>query len=137
MALLAKLQFGDNNINRYSKEYLLADFKLHVSRPSNNFRPDGAARIERMELILVAPGKADHNLYEWYSTAGKMDGRIVISLPDAASDQDASTQVIYFNEGSCVAMSEEYHIDRSVRRLLKLEIVAEEFVVDGVTFHLL
>ena len=64
MALTATLQFGDNSIRRYSREYMVTDFKCHVARRHNNARPDSAPRCDRMELTVVAPGKEDLNLYE-------------------------------------------------------------------------
>ena len=37
MALIAALEFGDNNIRRYTKQYLLADCRFVFDRPYNAF----------------------------------------------------------------------------------------------------
>ena len=70
MALIARLQFGDNRANLYSKEYLVMDCHLHFTRHHNHFRPDTDARCEKVEVVVVAPGREDLNLYEWYIDKG-------------------------------------------------------------------
>ena len=88
MALIAALEFGDNNIGRYSKSYLVSDCRFVFTRPYNSYRPEGMARCERLELDVVAPGKNDLNLFEWYDSQGVQSGRIVISrMPSASRSQ--------------------------------------------------
>ena len=48
MALIAALEFGDNNIGRYSKSYLVSDCRFVFTRPYNSYRPEGMARCERL-----------------------------------------------------------------------------------------
>ena len=57
MALTAVLEFGDNSIKRYSKQYLVSDCRFLFQRPNNGFSPEGAARCERVEVTVVAPGR--------------------------------------------------------------------------------
>ena len=101
MALTAVLEFGDNSIKRYSKQYLVSDCRLLFARPFNGFSPEGAARCERVEVTVVAPGKDDLGLVEWFSTQGVQNGRIIISLTNEVKADDADAQILYF-EGANV-----------------------------------
>ena len=134
MALLAKLQFGNNSIKRYSREYLLVDFKCHVFRHHNEARPDGNPQCDSMELNVVIPGKEDLNLYEWYVGASCMSGRVLVELPAPASNQQSLWKEVLFEDARCYAMAEEFNIDRQIRRTLKLSMVADELTVDTVDF---
>ena len=80
MALTAVLEFGDNNIRRYSKQFMVADCRFVFDRSYNDFCPEGDTRCERMELFVVAPGKEDLTLFEWFADQSVLDGRITISL---------------------------------------------------------
>ena len=135
MALIAVLEFGDNNIKRYSKQYLVSDCRFVFDRPYNAFSPEGAARCERLEIVVVAPGKADLSLFEWFSSQGTQDGRIVISLTNENKLNDTDTQEVYFNEAKCFSLSECYDIDNQRRRLLRLGVIAEKMNVDNVSFE--
>lgn len=137
MALLAALEFGDNNIKRYTKQYLLADCRLVFDRPYNAFSPERPARCERMEVVVIAPGKRDLSLFQWYSQQEIKDGRIAISLLGDATQNEADPQVIYFENGRCLSLSEMYDIDSSRRRLLKLAIIAENIEIEDVEFKCL
>ncbi len=134
MALIAVLEFGDNNIKRYSKQYLVADCNLVCERSYNEFRPDSLARCEKVDVCVVAPGKDDLNLFEWYSSQGEQSGRIVISLSTTGRQDTIDEQVIYFEDAKCFSLSEYYDIESSKRRVLKLSIMAEVIKVDDVEF---
>ena len=135
MALTAVLEFGDNSIKRYSKQYLVSDCRLLFARPFNGFSPEGAARCERVEVTVVAPGKDDLGLVEWFSTQGVQNGRIIISLTNEVKADDADAQILYFEGAKCFSLSEFYDISVSRRRLLKLAIGAETLEIDGVTLN--
>ena len=135
MALTAVLEFGDNSIKRYSKQYLVSDCRLLFVRPFNGFSPEGAARCERVEVTVVAPGKDDLGLVEWFSTQGVQNGRIIISLTNELKDNESDSQILYFEEAKCFSLSEYYDINVSRRRLLKLAIGAETLEIDGVTLN--
>lgn len=135
MALTAVLEFGDNSIKRYSKQYLVSDCRLVFARSYTGFSPKGAARCERVEVTVVAPGKDDLGLIEWFSTQGVQSGRIVISLTNEIKDNDSDSQILYFEEAKCFSFSEYYDINVSRRRLLKLAISAEMLEIDGVTLN--
>ena len=53
MALIAALEFGDNNIGRYSKSYLVSDCRFVFTRPYNSYRPEGMARCERLSSSVL------------------------------------------------------------------------------------
>ena len=135
MALTAVLEFGDNNIKRYSKQYLVSDCRFLFARPFNGFSPEGAARCERVEVMVVAPGKDDLGLIEWFSTQGVQNGRLVISLTNEVKADDADAQILYFEGAKCFSLSEFYDDNVSRRRLLKLAIGAETLEIDGVTLN--
>ena len=135
MALTAVLEFGDNSIKRYSKQYLVSDCRLVFNRSYNSFCPAGAARCERLEVVVVAPGKNDLGLFEWFSNQGTMSGRLVISLANEAKLNDSDAQILYFEDAQCFSFSECYDINVSRRRLLKLAISAETMEIDGVTIN--
>ena len=135
MALSAVLEFGDNNIKRYSKQYLVSDCRLLFARPFNGFSPEGASRCERVEVTVIAPGKDDLGLVHWFSSQGVQSGRIVISLTNEVKNDEVDQQVLYFEEAKCFSLSEVYDVDVSRRRLMKLAIAAETIEIDNVTFN--
>ena len=137
MALTAVLEFGDNSIKRYSKRYLVTDCRLLFARPFNGFSPEGSARCERVEVNVIAPGKDDHSLIEWFSSQTVQNGRLVISLTNEGGQSDPDTQVLYFEDAVCFSLSEFYDINSSRRRLLKLAISAQTLEIDGVSLHCL
>ena len=137
MALTAVLEFGDNSIKRYSKRYLVTDCRLLFARPFNGFSPEGSARCERVEVKVIAPGKDDHSLIEWFSSQTVQNGRLVISLTYEGGQSDPDTQVLYFEDAVCFSLSEFYDINSSRRRLLKLAISAQTLEIDGVSLHCL
>ena len=135
MALTATLEFGDNNIGRYPKRYLVSDYHLVFDRSFNTFAPEATARCERLEVVVVAPGRNDLSLFEWFSNQGTMSGRLFISLANEAKLDDTDAQILYFEDAQCFSLSEFYDIDVSRRRLLRLSISAENMNIDGVNFY--
>lgn len=133
MALLARLQFGDNTVGLYSKEFLVMDCHLHFLRHHNHFRPDTDARCEKVELVVVAPGKEDLTLYDWYINNDTMSGRIVFDLQSLTDN--AAEKVIKFEDAYCYSIEEEYYINAQKRRCLKLSLIAENLVINDTTFN--
>lgn len=134
MALTALLEFGDNSIKRYSKQYLVSDCHFIFDRTYNTSSPDHAAKCERIEVVLVAPGKDDLGIVSWFSTQEVRSGRIVITLTGDAGTDNLDTQVVYFEEAKCFSLSETYDISTSRRRLFTLSLIAESIEIDGLTF---
>ena len=134
MSLTARLQFGDNSVHRYSREYLVTDYKCHVVRRHNEARPDGKAKCEHIDLTVVTPGKEDLNLIEWYVGHTSMNGRILIEMSNVTQNQGSEWKEVLFENARCFAIAEEYHIDSETRRTLRLGISVEELTVDDILF---
>jgi hypothetical protein len=133
MALTAVLEIGDNTTKLYYKQYMLTDLRLVFNR-SYKVVPTGIARCERMELTVVAPGKDDLFMFDWFLRSTSISGRIVITLNDEDKGSDSNSQVIFFEDAYCFSMSEKYDIDNSRRRLLKMAMVSEKIDIKEVTF---
>ena len=132
MALTASLQFGDNRIQKYSKEYLVADCHFEFVRSYNDFHPDSAVRCQRVEIVVPAPGKQDTNLYEWFNSRGVQSGCIVLDLTGDANNNAEEKQVLFFEDAICFSMCEEYDLNTSRRRLLRMGIMADEMIIGDV-----
>ena len=132
MALTAVLEFGDNNIQQYSKQYLVADCRFEFDRSYNDFHPDSAVRCQRVEIVLPAPGKQDTTLYEWFNSRGVQSGRIVLELTGDAKNNAEEKQVLFFEDAICFSLAEEYDINSSRRRQLHLGIIADKMILDNV-----
>ena len=132
MALTAVLEFGDNNIQQYSKQYLVADCRFEFDRSYNDFHPDSAVRCQRVEIVLPAPGKQDTTLYEWFNSRGVQSGRIVLELTGDARNNAEEKQVLFFEDAICFSLAEEYDINSSRRRQLHLGIIADKMILDNV-----
>lgn len=133
MALTARLQFGDNDSKTYPEEYFVADCHCHFIRRHNQFHPDADALCERVEVVVVAPGKENLNLYDWYISGNPLSGRLVFDLNYQGSDSTSSADVL-FEDAYCFSLAEDYHIDSSARRCLKLSFVAEKMIVNSVVY---
>ena len=133
MALTAVLEFGDNTTKRYSKHYMVADCRFVIDRPYNDYCPEGSTRCDRVELSVVAPGKEDLYLLEWFSDQSCRDGRIVIDL-SAPGDNGTDSQEVCFEGAVCFGLSEVYDINSSKRRLFKLSVMADNVSIDDVDF---
>ena len=134
MSLTAILQFGDNQSRRYSREYLVTDFKCHVSRHHNESRPDGNPSCDGIELTVVVPGKEDLNLQEWYVDRSVISGRILVELPAAGQNQPSETKEVLFENAVCYALAEEYDINENRRRSLHLSLAVESLTADTIAF---
>ena len=137
MALTAVLEFGDNSIRRYTKQYLLSDCRFVFDRPYNAFSPERPAHCERIEVVVIAPGKSDLGLFQWFSEQENREGRIAISLISDVAQNETEPQVVYFENARCLSLSEMYDIDNSSRRLIKLAIVADSIEIEDVEFKCL
>lgn len=137
MALIAVLEFGDNSIRRYTKQYLLSDCRFVFDRPYNAFSPERPAHCERIEVVVIAPGKSDLGLFQWFSEQENREGRIAISLISDVAQNETEPQVVYFENARCLSLSEMYDIDNSCRRLIKLAIISDKIEIEDVEFNCL
>ena len=132
MALIAVLEFGNNNIGRYHKQYLVSDCHFVHKRSYNRFGPEAPVRSELLEVSVICPGRDDLTLYEWYDSMELQEGRVVIKTNTVSSSDCTSEHIVYFENARCFSLSETYDIDSSRRRILTLGIEAETVKIDDV-----
>jgi len=135
MPLSAAIQFGDNNVKRYSRQYLITDCRLHFTRHYNHLNPDAAPLCERLEVTVVAPGKEDLNLHEWYIDRSTLSGRIVFDINSPLTTALDQQREVYFENAQCFALAEDYQIGDNRRRLLRLSFGAEEVSIGTSSFR--
>lgn len=133
MALLASLQLGDNDNKRYTKEYLVTEVKCHLVRPHNLYYADSKPRCERLELTVIAPGKEDLTLVDWYINQTSMSGRVVVSLSNEAKLGVGDTKEILFEDAMCFSLAESYDIEAG-RRIMILSVIPGILTIDNVKF---
>lgn len=136
MAFSAVLEIGDNDAKRYHKQFLLTDLRIVFNR-SYTVIPEGVARCERLELTVVAPGRKDLFLFEWFLRSHAITGRILISLTGDVNDMESKNQEIYFEDAQCFAMYENYDIATPHRRSMKLALVSDKIDIEDLTFKCL
>ena len=134
MALTAKLQFGDNHAGRYNKEYLLVDCRCSFRRSHNDLRPDGLAYCDKIEVSLVAPGKEDMTLHNWFIEEDELSGRIVFDLSSVSPDSGNADKTLFFEDARCFELEECYDKDTRFRRLLKLTFESDWITMDGIDY---
>ena len=134
MALSANLKFGNNQIGLYSRTYDVVECKCHFNRHHNFNLPDANAICDKIELTVVAPGKEDLNLYEWYIDQTSQSGKITFDLTTTSKNGSQATKEIYFEDALCFSIAENYDIGKQRRRYLTLEIIASEITAENVDF---
>ncbi len=135
MSLLKKLQIGDNAAGRYTKEYLLVDYKCHTCRSHNAFRPNADMSCESIELTIIAPGVDDMSIYDWFINQTSVDGRIQVELPSVLYQGNTEYKEILFEGATCFSLEERYEIDKNQRRVLHIGMIAGQVTIDGVVYN--
>lgn len=135
MALSAHLQFGDNRAGRYNADYLLVDCRCSFRRSHNDLRPDGVAQCDSIEITVVAPGKEDMTLHDWFMKRDEMSGRIVFDLSSVAADDANPTRILRFEDARCYMLEESYDKNTRFRRLLKLAFEADSITLEDIDFN--
>lgn len=133
MSLTAYLQFGNNEIGKYSKEYMLKDVKCHFIRNHDAVRPTEDAFCESIELSIFVPGKEDLMLIEWFANAELQSGRILVEESDPRREEEHKWHQILFEDALCFSLREDFRQDDK-RRVLYLSIMAHRIQADGVNF---
>jgi hypothetical protein len=134
MALTAIIQFGNNTVKRYFKEYLVTDCHIVHRRNYNKFCPEGNGACERLEVSVVCPGRDDLDLYRWYDMQTAQEGRIVISTVAVRASDGETEHIISFENARCFSLDEKYDINTFRRRIVTLSIEAENIKVDDIEF---
>ena len=133
MALSSVIQFGDNELKKYSREYLLADLSCHFSRKDNMMRPTTDAICESLIINVIIPEKHDRFLYEWFINNVSNNGRILVEISDPLKDNEQVWKEILFEDAVCYSIKEYYNID-TTRRALQMGLVATKFIFSDVAF---
>ena len=123
MNILAHLQFGDNVSALYHKDYLVVGCRTHLMRGHNAYHPDTTPTCESLEVTVVAPGKEDLELHEWFFTNSSRSGRILFELMDVRADQEGVLKrAFYFDSAQCFSLQEHYDLKERSLRLLTLRL---------------
>ena len=131
----AVLLFGDNDAGVYSSEYPVVKCDCHFSRHHDFYSPDSDPKCEQVMIMVVAPGKEDLELIEWYIDNSTLSGRIVFDVSDQAGSKGNDTKrEIRFEDARCYLIEENYDISNGKRRLLKMEFLAESVQIDDNRF---
>lgn len=113
----------------------MVECKCHFKRHHNFYLPDANAICDKLTLTVVAPGKEDLNLYEWYIDKSSQSGKITFDLTTVATHGEQPNKEILFEDAECFSIAENYDIGTQRRRLLTLEIIAEQISVENVKFN--
>ena len=84
---------------------------------------------------MVSADKSDLFLFEWFLRSNAITGRIIISLTGDVNDSTSENQEIYFEDATCFSLTENYDIDSSRRRSLKLALVSDKISIEDLTFN--
>ncbi|MCR5456389.1 MAG: hypothetical protein K6F33_15540 [Bacteroidales bacterium] len=137
MALTAKLQFGDNGSKIFptNQTYMVVDCRCHFTRSYNQFHPESDARCERLELTVDPKDASNHTFHEWYITQSAQSGSIVFDITNTSAGGSTTSQMtVLFEDAYCFSIAEEYNIDNSSNKCMRLSIVAEKIKVCEVEF---
>lgn len=133
MSLTSYIQFGNNELKKYSRQYSLKYTRCHLSRADNNIRPTTDAVCESINIGVIVPEKDDRFVYEWYISGDMQSGRILIEISDPMKDNEPVWKEIFFEGATCFSMSEDFKLDTN-RRSLDLGIVATHIVISDLKF---
>ena len=85
-------------------------------------------------MTIVAPGRENVHLYQWFISQTSESGRILIELPPNAT-KDGEKKEVLFENAIIYSLEEEFHFNTDRVRKLRLSIVAEQVTIDGVKFN--
>ena len=131
MSLSAILKLGDNTTKQYDKTYNVVRCQYKCSCGYNYRLPDTDVKNNSIEITLVSPAKEDLSLYDWYIKRMLLSGCLEFVFPARRE----VIKTVTFENASCFSISESYDINGKSLRLIKLEIVTEKTIIDGVEFQ--
>lgn len=135
MPFISHLQFGDNELSLYNRDYKVKDVKCYFKRNHDALHPTGEAVCDYIEVTAFSPGKMDLGLQEWFINNSTESGRIIVGQNDPFNDSIPQWKQIIFNEAQCFSLTENYKIDEK-KRTLTLKIIAREVKIEDVDFLL-
>lgn len=133
MTITAKLQFGNNDLHIYNREYLIVECKVHANRKYDAYHPISQAQTKSIELTVVAQSSLDLHLQEWYINQNPESGRLLLEMTDF-DDFSSTAREILFEDAQCYSIAEKYNINDNRRRLIVLQFVANKTTIDDVDF---
>lgn len=135
MPLISHLQFGDNELSIYNRDYMVKDVKCHFKKDYDEFHPTSEALCDYIEVTVFTPGKKDLSLQEWFVDNSCETGRIIVGQSDPNNDAIPVWKQILFQDAQCFSLTENYLIDDK-RRTLTLKFVALEVKLEDTEFQL-
>ena len=135
MSLSARLYIGDNASSQYTKEYLMTQCEVEVSRHHHAYAADSDPRCDVMWLSIVVPRKEDLQLFEWYIDQMALSGKIVIDLTNQSAKYDRTERTFRFEDAQCFSIAEVYDIGQIHRHQLRLGIMANKLEIDEIVFQ--
>lgn len=135
MSLFANLYLGDNASGTYTNTYRVVQCEVKVSRHHNSYTPDDNPRCDQLILSVIAPGKNDLMLFEWYIDQTSLSGKVVVDLTNQSAKYDITTRTFKFEDAKCFSMDETYDISDTNRHQLKLGIMVKKLEIDETEFQ--
>lgn len=133
MPLIGHLQFGDNNFQRYTHEYLIRDIKCTIIRNHNSLHPVENPKCDNIELSIFSTGNDDFMIQDWFINNTSETGRILIGESSPSDIEEVQWKQIYFEDAYCFELKEVFNIDE-VRRTLIVRFTASNIIIDNVKF---
>lgn len=133
MAFFATLKFGNNDSDRYNREYPVMSVRSRFLRDSDGLRPDSSFRCEKVTITLVVPQRTDVELYDWFVSGSSLSG--CIEMEETSASSDSHKRALTFENAQCFGLREEYDSRSAQRLLLTIDMVAEQIVADDVEFR--
>lgn len=133
MALLTKLQFGDNAIRKYSKEYTLEKIEIHFIRETDTFGPCGDTLCNSLSISVVGEAGEDNFLYQWYISGENYSGRILLESIDIEDKNGSVIKEILFDDAQCYELNEEFKLDEE-RRTVSLALTTSKLSISDLEF---
>lgn len=135
MSLFANLYLGNNASGAYTNAYQVVQCEVKVSRHHNSYTPDGNPRCDQLILSVIAPGKNDLMLFEWYIDQTSLSGKVVVDLTNQSAKYDITKRTFKFEDAKCFSIDEIYNISDTNRHQLKLGIMVKKLEIDETEFQ--
>lgn len=123
MSLTSYLQFGNNELGKYSHQYLLRDVKCLLRRQHDGFSPCKDPLCDNIEVFVYQSDPQDLTLIEWFIEGSPQNGRLLMEETDAYNDNESQWNEIRFEDAICYSLKETFKLDEQ-RRVVHLSFVA-------------
>lgn len=133
MTILAKLQFGNNDLHLYNNEFLVVSCEVHTSRRYDAFRPISPVRTDIIQVTVMMNRSSDLALQEWYISRVAQSGRLLFEMTAHETLTDTQREIL-FEDAVCYGIHEIYDLEDGKSRLLTLKFNAEKTIIDDAEF---